>query len=36
MHDATSKVLYSLPETIRALARVMAPSMADQMDFTGS
>ena len=34
MHDATSKVLYSLPETIKALARAMAPSMADEMDFT--
>ena len=35
MHDATSKVLSSLPETIEALARAMAPAMADEMDFTG-
>ena len=34
MHDTTSKMLYSLPETIEALARAMAPDRADDMDFT--
>ena len=34
MHDATSKLLYSLPETIEALARAMAPARADEMDFS--
>ena len=34
MHDATSKTLYSLPETIEALARAVAPRRADEMDFT--
>lgn len=35
VHDATSKLLYSLPETIEALARAMAPARADEMDFAG-
>ena len=34
MHDTTSKVLYSLPETVEALARAMAPDRADDMDFS--
>ena len=34
MHDAKSKVLYSLPQTIEALARAVAPAMAGEMDFT--
>ena len=34
MHDATSKTLYSLPETIEALALAVVPHMADEMDFT--
>ena len=34
VHDATSKTLYSLPETIEALALAVAPHMADEMDFT--
>ena len=35
MHDIISKVLYSLPETIAALARAVAPCRAADMDFTG-
>lgn len=34
MHDIISKVLYSLPETIAALARAVAPRRAADMDFS--
>ena len=34
MHDIISKVLYSLPETIAALARAIAPRRAADMDFS--
>ena len=34
MHDIISKVLYSLPETIAALARAVAPDRAADMDFS--
>ena len=34
MHDIISKVLYSLPETIAALARAVAPRRAAGMDFS--
>ena len=33
MHDAASKVLYSLPETVKALVRALAPLRAAGMDF---
>ena len=33
MHDAVYKALYSLPETIEALVRVVAPRLAADMDF---
>ena len=34
MHDIISKVLYSLPETIAALARAVAPGRSADMDFS--
>ncbi len=34
MHDIISKVLYSLPETIAALARAVAPRRAADLDFS--
>ena len=34
MHDAASKVLYSLPETVEALVRALAPRRSADMDFS--
>ena len=33
VHDAVYKALYSLPETIEALVRVVAPRLAADMHF---
>ena len=34
MHDAVSKVLYSLPDTVQALVRALAPSRAAETNFS--
>lgn len=34
MHDAASKVLYSLPDTVEALVRALAPRRAAETDFS--